>query len=173
VGCCEFGYYDGVVFDVFTANLGHELGGGGRYDHLLGKFGRSLPSTGFALDMDRVFAALDQSKHQPGEGKPPILLIGPHKLYGQTFRLAERLRKLGVPVIQETIQGGPSQFIRHARERGRSLAISTVILLGAPGLSNEIVQLLNCSPKRTRPNDSQVPIQELPAMLKAQSYGNL
>jgi len=168
-----FDYYDGVVFDVFTANLGHELGGGGRYDHLLGKFGRSLPSTGFALDMDRVFAALDQSKHQPGDGKPPILLIGPHKLYGQTFRLAERLRKLGVPVIQETIQGGPSQFIRHARERGRSLAISTVILLGAPGLSNEIVQLLNCSPKRTRPNDSQVPIQELPAMLKAQSYGNL
>ena len=50
-----FDYYDGIVFDVFTSSLGYELGGGGRYDHLLGKFGRSLPSTGFALDMDRVF----------------------------------------------------------------------------------------------------------------------
>ena len=168
-----FDYYDGVVFDVFTATLGYELGGGGRYDHLLGKFGRSLPSTGFALDMDRVFAALDQGEPQTAEGNPPILLVGPQKLYSQTFRLAERLRRLGVHVIQETIQGEPIQYIRQARERGRSLATSTVILLGAPGLSKEVVQVLDCSSKRTRPKISQVPIQELPAMMKAPSYANL
>ena len=128
-----FDYYDGVVFDVFTTTLGRELGGGGRYNHLLGKFGRSLPSTGFALDMDRVFAALDQSKHQPADGKPPILLIGPQQHYSQTFRLADRLRRIGVQVIQETIHGEGKRFIRHARERGQSLATPLVILLGAPG----------------------------------------
>ncbi len=168
-----FDYYDGVVFDVFTATLGYELGGGGRYDHLLGKFGRSLPSTGFALDMDRLFAALDQSQHQPADGNPPILLVGPPKLYSKTFRLAERLRKLGIHIIQETVQGVPRQYIRYARERGRNLATPTVILLGAPGLSNEVAQLLDCSSKRTRPKVSHVPIQQLPDRMKAQSYGHL
>ena len=56
-----FDYYDGVVFDVFTNSLGSELGGGGRYNHLIGRFGRELPSTGFAFDVDRVFAALEPS----------------------------------------------------------------------------------------------------------------
>jgi ATP phosphoribosyltransferase regulatory subunit len=34
-----FEYYDGIVFDVFAGGVGAELGGGGRYDHLLGRFG--------------------------------------------------------------------------------------------------------------------------------------
>ena len=35
-----------------TPALGAPLGGGGRYDDLLGRFGRSLPAVGFALDVD-------------------------------------------------------------------------------------------------------------------------
>ena len=56
-----FDYYDGIVFDVFTDGIGVELGGGGRYDHLIGRFGRNLPSTGFALSVDRLFRGLDFS----------------------------------------------------------------------------------------------------------------
>ena len=168
-----FDYYDGLVFDVFTATLGHELGGGGRYDHLIGKFGRSLPSTGFALDMDRVFAALDQSRNQGADGPAPVLLVSLQKSFSQAFRLAERLRSLGIPVIHETIQNGNSQFVRQARERGRSLDSSIIILLGAPGLSSEIVQLLDCTARQTRPRISQIPLQELPARMKAQFYANL
>ncbi len=52
-----FDYYDGVVFDVFADGVGVELGGGGRYDHLIGRFGRDIPSTGFALNVDRLFQA--------------------------------------------------------------------------------------------------------------------
>jgi ATP phosphoribosyltransferase regulatory subunit len=37
------------------------LGGGGRYDHLMGRFGRTAASTGFALDVDHVFRAIDWS----------------------------------------------------------------------------------------------------------------
>ncbi|MBL8042262.1 MAG: ATP phosphoribosyltransferase regulatory subunit [Nitrospira sp.] len=62
-----FEYYDGIVFDVFAPGIGAELGGGGRYDHLMGRFGRTAASTGFALDVDRVFRAIDQS----GELVPP------------------------------------------------------------------------------------------------------
>ena len=56
-----FEYYDGIVFDVFAPGIGAELGGGGRYDHLMGHFGRAAASTGFALDVDRLFRAIDLS----------------------------------------------------------------------------------------------------------------
>ncbi len=56
-----FEYYDGIVFDVFAPGIGAELGGGGRYDHLMGRFGRTAASTGFALDVDRLFRAIDLS----------------------------------------------------------------------------------------------------------------
>ena len=38
------GYYTGAVFEVYDAALGAPLGGGGRYDDLLGRFGRALPA---------------------------------------------------------------------------------------------------------------------------------
>ncbi|HVW16696.1 MAG TPA: ATP phosphoribosyltransferase regulatory subunit [Solirubrobacteraceae bacterium] len=52
------GYYTGAVFDVLDAGFGAPLGGGGRYDDLLGRFGRSLPAVGFALGVDRLHLAL-------------------------------------------------------------------------------------------------------------------
>lgn len=52
------GYYTGAVFDVLDPALGEPLGGGGRYDDLIGRFGRSLPAVGFALHVDRVHLAL-------------------------------------------------------------------------------------------------------------------
>lgn len=64
-----FDYYDGVVFDVFAEGVGVELGGGGRYDHLIGRFGRNVPSTGFALNVDRLFRGLGvQASHH--EARP-------------------------------------------------------------------------------------------------------
>ncbi|RKQ87679.1 ATP phosphoribosyltransferase regulatory subunit [Solirubrobacter pauli] len=51
------GYYTGPVFEVYDAAFGSPLGGGGRYDDLLGRFGRSLPAAGWALDVERVHAA--------------------------------------------------------------------------------------------------------------------
>ena len=52
------GYYTGPVFEVYDAAFGSPLGGGGRYDDLLGRFGRSLPAAGWALDVERVHAAV-------------------------------------------------------------------------------------------------------------------
>ena len=47
-------YYTGLVFDIYVDKMGAEIGGGGRYDHLIGRFGREVPSTGFAFDLDRL-----------------------------------------------------------------------------------------------------------------------
>jgi ATP phosphoribosyltransferase regulatory subunit len=52
------GYYTGAVFEVYDPALAMPIGGGGRYDELLGRFGRSLPAVGFALGVDRLHLAL-------------------------------------------------------------------------------------------------------------------
>ena len=53
----ELGYYTGAVFEVYDPAVGFAIGGGGRYDDLLGRFGRSLPACGVALDVHRVHIA--------------------------------------------------------------------------------------------------------------------
>jgi ATP phosphoribosyltransferase regulatory subunit len=53
----ELGYYTGAVFEVYDPAVGFALGGGGRYDELLGRYGRGLPACGVALDLQRVHLA--------------------------------------------------------------------------------------------------------------------
>jgi ATP phosphoribosyltransferase regulatory subunit len=64
----KMGYYTGAVFDVYDPALGAPLGGGGRYDDLLGRFGRPLPAVGFALTIDRLHIALtgEERDHERG-----------------------------------------------------------------------------------------------------------
>ena len=53
----ELGYYTGAVYEVYDPAVGFTLGGGGRYDELLARFGTPLPACGVALDIQRVHAA--------------------------------------------------------------------------------------------------------------------
>lgn len=53
----ELGYYTGAVFEVYDPAVGFALGGGGRYDELVGRFGRDLAACGIALDIQRVHIA--------------------------------------------------------------------------------------------------------------------
>ena len=53
----ELGYYTGPVFEVYDPAVGLALGGGGRYDDLIGRFGRDLPACGVGLDVQRVHLA--------------------------------------------------------------------------------------------------------------------
>jgi ATP phosphoribosyltransferase regulatory subunit len=59
----SLGYYTGAVFEVYDAALGAPMGGGGRYDELLGRFGRPLPACGWALNVERLHLA------RVGEGR--------------------------------------------------------------------------------------------------------
>jgi ATP phosphoribosyltransferase regulatory subunit len=59
----DLGYYTGAVFEVYDAGLGAPLGGGGRYDDLIGRFGRELPACGWAIDVERLHLA------RVGEGR--------------------------------------------------------------------------------------------------------
>jgi ATP phosphoribosyltransferase regulatory subunit len=62
----DIGYYTGAVFEVYDPALGVPIGGGGRYDELLGRFGRSLPAVGFALYVDPLHQALAGEKQGTG-----------------------------------------------------------------------------------------------------------
>ena len=54
----SIGYYTGAVFQVYDPAFGLPLGNGGRYDDLLGAFGRPLPAVGFAVNVERLHIAL-------------------------------------------------------------------------------------------------------------------
>ena len=54
----SIGYYTGAVFQVYDPAYGVPVGSGGRYDELLGAFGRPLPAVGFALNVERLHIAL-------------------------------------------------------------------------------------------------------------------
>ncbi len=54
----SLGYYTGPLFQVYDPAYGVPIGGGGRYDELLGAFGRPLPAVGFALNVERLHIAL-------------------------------------------------------------------------------------------------------------------
>ncbi len=65
----SLGYYTGAVFEVYDPALGVPIGGGGRYDELLGRFGRSLPAVGFALQVERLHIALTGEERGRGTGR--------------------------------------------------------------------------------------------------------
>ncbi|HKF83006.1 MAG TPA: ATP phosphoribosyltransferase regulatory subunit [Solirubrobacterales bacterium] len=59
----DLGYYSGAILEVYDPALGHVLGGGGRYDGLMQKFGVDLSAAGFALYLERVHTAqLEESR---------------------------------------------------------------------------------------------------------------
>jgi len=47
-------YYTGVHFEVYVSGAGRAAGAGGRYDELMGRFGRPMPAVGVSLDLDTI-----------------------------------------------------------------------------------------------------------------------
>ena len=68
----ELGYYTGAILEVYDPALGHVLGGGGRYDELLGRFGRPLPACGFGLFVERMHVAQAEEERRmaTADGNP-------------------------------------------------------------------------------------------------------
>ncbi|MBV9213042.1 MAG: ATP phosphoribosyltransferase regulatory subunit [Actinobacteria bacterium] len=64
----ELGYYTGTIFEVYDPAVAFALGGGGRYDGLLGRFGEPRPACGAGLDVQRVHLAQLEEERTAGEG---------------------------------------------------------------------------------------------------------
>lgn len=65
----DLGYYSGAILEVYDPALGHVLGGGGRYDGLMKRFGLDLSAAGFALYLERVHVARLEEQRRGEEGR--------------------------------------------------------------------------------------------------------
>jgi ATP phosphoribosyltransferase regulatory subunit len=65
----DLGYYNSAILEVYDPAVGQVLGGGGRYDGLMKRFGLDLSAAGFALYLDRVHMAQTEERRRGGEGR--------------------------------------------------------------------------------------------------------
>ena len=137
-----FDYYDGVVFDVFAEGVGAEVGGGGRYDHLIGRFGHPLPSTGFAFDVDRLFRAVEFPEEYPETARVDFLVAAPRRASRRLAAVSAQLRKAGARVVQQAIAGGDEEALAAAVVAGVVQRAAAVVWVGLPGMDQEYVQVV-------------------------------
>ncbi len=55
-------YYTGVIFNAYSFGSGEPIAKGGRYDDLIGHFGKEASAIGFAMVVDRIMMALENQK---------------------------------------------------------------------------------------------------------------
>ncbi len=167
-----FDYYDGVVFDVFTSAFGCEIGGGGRYNHLVGRFGRDLPAIGLGLDLDRVFSALEREGQVGGNGFASVLLFSARHQTKESFDLAQLLRRSGVCVIEETLEGSAKSTLAGVTTVARRRGIPCAVMFEEKNISTQSVLLLEFTPSSRKTQQTRLSIQELPQRLRAFRHGN-
>jgi ATP phosphoribosyltransferase regulatory subunit len=96
----DFGYYSGLIFEIYSPGIFEIIGSGGRYDGLLKKFGLDVPATGFALDVDILHKALEGLIFHKSKGMAKIILNVETPDYLNTLKFAERLRTKGSNIVE-------------------------------------------------------------------------
>lgn len=147
-----FEYYDGVVFDVFASGVGAELGGGGRYDHLIGRFGRDLPSTGFALDVDHLFRAVERPQAGVEGHRVDYVVAGPRRSARAVIEFAKTLRKGRRRVTQLLVKGGEQALVPNALAAAQAQGANALVVVGAPGMDHDHVALFDSLAEGPRRN---------------------
>jgi len=97
-------YDTGIIFRGFTYGIGFPILTGGRYDRLVGEFGRNCPATGFSLGVNMIMMALQRQK--AATEKPTIDSFVCYAGSGRriAFELCAELRKQGI-VVELDIAG--------------------------------------------------------------------
>ena len=61
-------YYTGAIMEIAVPDLAGSLGGGGRYDNLIGMFlERDVPASGFSLGLERIIVVMTERKMFPAD----------------------------------------------------------------------------------------------------------
>lgn len=111
------GYYTGAIFEVGHPALGYSLGGGGRYDNMIGRFlGSDVPAAGFSFGFERVVDLVELPEavgadavalvHDPD--LPPADLVALQSALvaqGKRVRLVRKPRNLA-PLLEQLSQSG-------------------------------------------------------------------
>jgi histidyl-tRNA synthetase len=115
-------YYTGAIMEINVADLAGSLGGGGRYDNLVGMFlGQDIPACGFSLGLERILVVMGERNMFP-----PTLATTPADVMVATFdaagaphamRVAARLRQDGLRVLVYPDAGRIGRQIKYADDR--------------------------------------------------------
>ena len=98
------GYYTGPIFEIAVPEFGSSVGGGGRYDEMVGRFaGQPTPACGFSIGFERIISILlDNDFEIPGSKEKVALLmekgLSPEKT-AEVLREAQLLRAEGKQVL--------------------------------------------------------------------------
>lgn len=88
------GYYTGTIFEIRSKKYSSSVGGGGRYDNLIGKFtGENIPAVGFSIGFERIFDILSEEKYSISQGKPRVALFYSTDCFEEAYLQAEKLRE--------------------------------------------------------------------------------
>lgn len=91
-------YYTGVMFNAYTYGTGDAVVQGGRYDKLIGQFGKDKPSIGFSLTVDRLTAALERQKIEIPVDYNGTLVVYSENRYQDALVQARQMRDTGTRV---------------------------------------------------------------------------
>ena len=74
-------YYTGTIFEIAMDEFGGSVGGGGRYDEMIGKFtGQDTPAVGFSIGFERIVMLLLERGYQVPTSKPKKAFLLEKKL---------------------------------------------------------------------------------------------
>lgn len=124
----NFAYYNETVFDFVVQNRGQEvvIGGGGRYDYLSAKItGTSIPAVGFYLDLDRIFAIMDDN-HQFQRSVNDFstyICAQSENLEMMTLQIAQELHNNGIKTVLSPDISSTETELKRAKEQKCSLML--------------------------------------------------
>jgi histidyl-tRNA synthetase len=124
-------YYTGAIMEIAVADLPGSLGGGGRYDNLVGMFlGRDVPACGFSLGLERIIVVMTERNMFPAKvARSPVDVMVTFlndELREDALKLAAELRaeKLRVDVYAESARR-PERPLKYAA--GRNVPVMVIL----------------------------------------------
>lgn len=134
-----YGYYTGIIFRGYTYGTGDAIVKGGRYDHLLEKFGKDSPSIGFVIVVDELLNAFARQKLEiPFKNNNTFILYDANR-QAEAIKLAKEFRAGGKPT--ELVLKRPDKKIEeYIACAQRSLCVSMMYLRNTKDI--EMVNLL-------------------------------
>ncbi|MBK6685926.1 MAG: histidine--tRNA ligase [Deltaproteobacteria bacterium] len=125
------GYYTGCIFEIAVKDLAGSLGGGGRYDGLIGMFsGKDVPACGFSIGLERILVVMEERGMFPGQlGAVDVVVAADKDVDGAAGQLqvAAQLRQAGLRVDLNVRSASPGALRKAADESG----VPCVVFVGA------------------------------------------
>jgi histidyl-tRNA synthetase len=124
-------YYTGSIMEINVKDLVGSLGGGGRYDNLVGMFlGQDVPACGFSLGLERIIVVMTEREMFPSDiGSVPaeaMVAIWNDETIAEAVKLARELRDAGLRVELYPQSDKLGKQFKYAAERH----IRLVLLVG-------------------------------------------